>query len=327
MPVPVVIDCDLGTDVDDALALIFALASPEIDVRAVLVSHGNVDLRARLAARLLALAGRVDIPVLRGADRPLRGSRRPAMLGHEGIGVLDCAALGPDAPILEQSAAAWLRDRWTSGPLTVLALGPLTNLALALDARPTDGGNLRAIVMGGMLNPSRYPPSWVGLINNPLFGPEWFDHNTQCDPEASLRCARAGIITRWVTIEVTTHILLRREHVARLFASSQPLSTALQAMVAHWNLPRRFDIGLGSPIPTDGLALLHDPLTVATLIREDLVEYSNVPLSYSVNGGLFHLQQLPPQANTPVVEVSSGVHAEEMLAFFVQRVGDYLLRS
>src|SRR5258708_24602397 len=81
---PLVFDPDIGTDVDDALALALILASPEVRLVGVTVTSGDVELRALIAARLLGLAGRQDVPVLIGPDRTLSSSTVEVMLGHEG---------------------------------------------------------------------------------------------------------------------------------------------------------------------------------------------------------------------------------------------------
>ena len=80
-PVPVVLDTDIGTDVDDALALALALASPEIDLIGVTVVDGNVEVRAEIAARLLGMAGRSDVPVFVGASSPIGIGRMPTWFG------------------------------------------------------------------------------------------------------------------------------------------------------------------------------------------------------------------------------------------------------
>ena len=93
MPRRIVLDTDIGTDVDDALALALALASPELELVAITTVSGDTSLRARIAARLLALAGRADVPVHAGCEQPLAAGGGFAQGGHEGEGILDG---GPD---------------------------------------------------------------------------------------------------------------------------------------------------------------------------------------------------------------------------------------
>src|SRR5262245_43755905 len=100
MPRRVVLGTDIGTDVDDALALALALASPEIELVAITTVSGDTAVRARIAARLLALAGRSEIPVHAGRERSLATPGGFAWFGHEGQGILD----GTGDPVAGESA-------------------------------------------------------------------------------------------------------------------------------------------------------------------------------------------------------------------------------
>jgi inosine-uridine nucleoside N-ribohydrolase len=148
---PLVIDCDPGAD--DALALLMALAAPELDLRLVTVVAGNapVDLCAANARRVLDLAGRADIPVHRGADRPRGGGAVPEAVvhGEDGLAGLDLPppSRGPDGG----DAVAALADAL---PATVAAIGPLSNLA-ALAERGTVPGRL--VVLGGAIGEGNTP--------------------------------------------------------------------------------------------------------------------------------------------------------------------------
>src|SRR5262249_61032694 len=106
MPRRIVLDTDIGTDVDDALALALAVASPELELVAVTTVSGDATLRARIAARLLALAGRGDVPVHAGCARPLGGRSGFAWTGGEGTGILDGTT---DAIAREPAVDALLR--------------------------------------------------------------------------------------------------------------------------------------------------------------------------------------------------------------------------
>ena len=135
-PIPIVVDTDIGADPDDALALVLALASPEVDVRGVTIVSGDVDLRARMAARLLGMAGRPDIPIFRGRGESLDPTREPAMTGTEGQGLLDLPYQGPEATIDATSASDWLVEESRRRPFHLVTIGPLTNVAFALGQDP-----------------------------------------------------------------------------------------------------------------------------------------------------------------------------------------------
>lgn len=107
-PIPIVIDTDIGADPDDAMALAFAAASPETDILGATVVDGDVDLRARLAARILVMAGRADIPVFVDESKSSGPGRGPTMPGFEGSGLLNLPYGGPEAQIEATPAGTWL---------------------------------------------------------------------------------------------------------------------------------------------------------------------------------------------------------------------------
>lgn len=147
MPLPIILDCDPGTD--DALALFLALASPELDVLAITVAGGNVGLNLTLpnALALTALAG-AKVPVYAGADRPLLGSFTSETRVH-GIDGLGGIALPPGgAPCPEHAADAIRRIvRSAKEPVTLVGIAPVTNLALALMTEPSIAANIEQIVL------------------------------------------------------------------------------------------------------------------------------------------------------------------------------------
>ena len=150
----VVLDTDIGTDVDDALALALALASPELELVAVTTVSGDTTLRARIAARLLALAGRTDVPVHAGCAEPLGGTAGFAWFGHEGDGILDRSR---DAVAPEPAVDALLRLFREQDGLELVTIGPLTNVAVALERDPGLAGRIaRLTAMGGWLRGVRH---------------------------------------------------------------------------------------------------------------------------------------------------------------------------
>jgi purine nucleosidase len=228
-PIPVVLDTDIGSDPDDALALILALASPELDLLGVTVVDGDVDLRARIAARLLGLAGRPDIPVFKGCRRPLGPGRGPTMHGHEGRGILDHDHAGPDAPIADTPAPEWLVAAARRRPFHLVGIGPCSNLARALQLDPDLAGRLLGFsAMGGVFDPRGFAAGWRHVFRTTGLRPAALDHNTASDPPAALICARAGPPVTWITAEMTFRVPLHRAAQRRLAAAggrSRPRST------------------------------------------------------------------------------------------------------
>src|SRR5262245_24165922 len=155
MPIPIVLDTDIGSDVDDALCLALAIAAPEIELIAVTHVSGDTRLRARISRRLLDLGGRGAVPVSAGRSEPLDGGRRFVWFGHEGVGILDDE---PGIPVPNDDAVEVLcRIFRTPGDRELVTIGPLTNVAAALDRDPSIAGNVRQLtVMGGYLRGATY---------------------------------------------------------------------------------------------------------------------------------------------------------------------------
>lgn len=246
---PVVIDCDPG--VDDAVALLLAFASPDLlDVKAVTTVAGNVDADRTLAnaLRIRALAGRSGVPVHRGCERPLIGTGRTAahIHGEDGLGGL---GLPParDGPVPAHSVEALIRAIENApGEITICALGPLTNLALALAQRRDLVPDIREIVlMGGAVGPGNVTPR--------------AEFNIHVDPCAARIVFEAGAPVVMVGLDVTHKVRATPDRLAALRGLGTPFGrTAARLM------------GGG---PADGAgAALHDPCVIAWLMRPGLFE-------------------------------------------------------
>ncbi|MBN8873819.1 MAG: nucleoside hydrolase [Rhodospirillales bacterium] len=249
MPIPLILDCDPGTD--DALALFLAFASPELDLRAITVAGGNVGLPQTLpnALALTALA-RARVPVHAGADRPLLGDFRSAhdIHGADGLGGIVLPAGGPAAPDLAVDAIRRIL-RESADPVTLVGIGPATNLALALMAEPSLRARVAEIVlMTGAWGEGNITP-----------GAEF---NAWSDPEALAVLLRTGRPVTLVTLDLTAQALVTPAHLAawRTRGGGTCLRAAcdIQATVP---ASVRFD-RQGAP--------LHDPCAVAWLLRPDL---------------------------------------------------------
>ena len=156
MPIPLVIDTDPG--VDDAVALVLATQSPEVQLLAVTATFGNVAVEASMAncRRVLALAGRADVPVAAGAARPLvhpHPGPAPHVHGPDGLGGHAAEFPEPDGPVTGAGSALALTAavlRRADQPVTIASIGPLTNTALLLAAHPELTSKIgRIVVMGG----------------------------------------------------------------------------------------------------------------------------------------------------------------------------------
>jgi len=317
-PVPVVFDTDIGTDVDDALALAFALGSPEIDLRAVCVGNGDaalLDLRARIAARLLGLAGRGDVPVLRGEAERLSASDRYTHLGSEGEGLLELPFDGRDAPLLDVPAASWLVERSRVERLHVVATGPLTTVAAALRRDASLAGRLRGLsVMGGMVHPEHFSPYWQGWLGEPGHRGEQLDYNTACDPLAALECARSGAALTWVTIEVTLRTGMTRAALAALRAAGTPFCAALARLTEVW--AARHYRHEAHDLPGT-VANWHDPLAMASVVGGPWLTLRTERLAYAVEDSLFTAR---PSGDGAAARVSVAADSAGFEADWLRRV-------
>lgn len=330
-PVPLVIDTDTGTDIDDALALLLALASPEVDLIGVTIVDGDVDLRARMVARLLGMAGRADIPVVKGHGRPLGPGRMPTMRGHEGRGLLDVHYDGAEATILDGPASEWLVATSRRRSFHLAAIGPYTNVAAAVQLDSGFAARLLHLtVMGGMVHEEHFSDEWRRFFGHLGESGAWIDHNTASDPTAALIVARAGAPMTWVTAELTFHLPLTPAGLARIEAVGSPLSDALGRMTRIWNaewfryLPVPYDGP--SPFPANAVACLHDPLALASIFAGDWLTLRRAPLRYAIEGELFRTYAAGDGAVDAVAGVSVAADPPAFERLYLDRVETFLRR-
>lgn len=241
-PRAVILDTDIGTDVDDAMALSLILGLPGVDLLGVSTVYGDTVLRARLARRYGALA-EYGFPVRAGEGTPLSG-REVWWAGHEGSLHSGLAEeTHEDGP-----AADWMVRTVAERPgqVDVLAIGPLTNIALALDADPAFAENVRTLwVMGGAFG-----------------GPERTEHNFRSDATAADRVFSSGIRAVVTGLEVTRRVKVLDTHLRQLKVAGA-LGEALVADIDQWW--RFWDEQWNVP---------HDPVAVLSLARPDLFTLS-----------------------------------------------------
>jgi purine nucleosidase len=249
MAIPIILDCDPGTD--DAFALLLALASPELEVLAVTVAGGNVGLDCTLpnALALVGLAG-AKVPVYAGADRPLLGAfvNETRVHGVDGLGGIALPAGSRAAPGV---AADAIRDilRGARQPITLVGVAPATNLALALMTEPALADRVECIVlMTGAWGEGNATPS--------------AEFNALNDPEALavlLACGRPVVLA---TLELTAQALC----TPALLTTMREAGTG-RCMRTLCDI--QATVPLGPRFAGTGAAL-HDPCTIAWLIRPDL---------------------------------------------------------
>ncbi len=252
-PRRIIIDTDPG--IDDAMAIFLALRSPELKVEAITPVAGNVPLDLTLpnALRLLEIADRTDIPVAAGASHPL--VRRLATAGHvHGVnGLAGVEFPEPKTKPVRETAPEIIRRivRENPGEITIVGVGPLTNVALALRADPELANMIPAIaIMGGSLSGGNMTPA--------------AEFNLYVDPEAARIVFDANIPLTMVGLDVTRKCRVSEEHIKQLEAANNPVSQAAGKILRATYERMRHG---GEVTDID----LHDALAVASLIDHDVI--------------------------------------------------------
>lgn len=249
----VILDTDIGSDVDDALALAMIFGASEIELLGVTTVYGDVRLRALVTRRLARLAGRDGLAVVPGAERPLTGDDA-WWAGFEGRLYDD---LNAEAYLEDVSAVEFLTGTVAERPgeVDVVAIGPLTNLAEAIRADEGFARNVRRLyVMGGRFD--RPEP----------------EHNFRSDAVAAAEVFASGIPVTVIGLEITTQARIGPDHLGEI-AAAGALGRQLEAEVRQWwNFT-----GEESNVP-------HDPLAVLAMLRTDLLGSRPVRVSVVPDG-------------------------------------------
>jgi len=286
----IILDTDPG--IDDALALFLALSSPDVRLEAITTVGGNVnvDLTTYNALALLELAGRTDIPVARGSNRPI--VRQPMYAEHvhgdNGLGGLQLPE--PQIKAIDSHAVDVIIE---------------TNIALALRREPRLAQSVREVViMGGALRvPGNTTPS--------------AEFNIYVDPHAAHIVLHAGWPIRLVTLDTTMQAELRREQVEMLASSESPVTDAIRQMLAYY-----FDV-FG---PQNGVSAfhMHDPLCLAAAFQPDLISWEPSFVDVELHGTLTLGETVayfgPLITQSPNILASVGVDAGRFIQLFLQRI-------
>jgi pyrimidine-specific ribonucleoside hydrolase len=265
-PRRIIIDTDPG--IDDAMAIFLALRSPELKVEAITPVCGNVPLDLTLpnALRLLEIAGRTDVPVAAGASHPLL--RRLVTSGHvHGVnGLAGVEFPEPKIKPVHETAPEIIRRivRENPGEITIVAVGPLTNVAMALRADPELASMIPAVtLMGGSLSGGNITPA--------------AEFNLYVDPEAARIVFDANIPLTMVGLDVTRKCLVSEQHIKQLEAASNPVSQAAgKIMRATYERMRH-----GGEVTE---IALHDALAVASLIDPGVITRKDYYVEVETSG-------------------------------------------
>jgi inosine-uridine nucleoside N-ribohydrolase len=284
-PEKIIIDTDIGDDIDDAFALALALRSPELEILGVTTGFGDTETRARLTDRFLGEAGRSDIPVAVGASTPTKNplnQRRYAEGGHF-------------AKSFHPAAVDFLLDqiRRYPGQITLVAIGPLMNLGAAIDKDAAAFRKLkRVVIMGGCIKRG-YGDLGYTSPHGPQ--PEW---NILNDVASAQKLFAAGVPVAVMPLD-STQLKLDEVKRAFLFSQGTPITDALTLLYHQW----------GQQTPT-----LFDPMTIAYVVNPKLCPVQSMRIRVDEEGNTL------TEAGPPNAEVCLDSNSEEFFRFYLPRV-------
>ena len=318
MPQRVIIDTDPG--IDDAAAILLALASPELSVEALTTVYGNgpVETCTDNAFRILHAAGRLDIPVFQGAGKPLLRPPNEGWAslihGHDALGNSDSPLPSASAQYTSgRHAALEIIDRVTASPgeITVLALGRLTNLALALSLEPSLAQSVAAIiVMGGAIA----VPGNVSAVASA---------NLYEDPEAAAIVYCSGATLVQVGLDVCNLVTISKPNLKRIAAADTP-TTRLLAAAATYLQKSYVERGLLDP---EAGVRFNDFPAVAYAIDSGFFQtahwYVEIETGSPVTRGQTVAHRHDPSGRPANATVCLDVDAHRLADLFTQRIVDY----
>lgn len=288
----IILDTDIGDDIDDAFALALAISSPELELVGVTTVHGPVEKRARIARKILNWAGRTDIPVIpgfRGCGAPEHEPNQAAWAN--GVGLQPPAQAAVDYILQEVEEYA--------GEVTVVAIGALSNLSRCMVEEPDVAQDMaELVIMGGSVR-----KGYAGALE-PVA-----EYNIACDPEAAARVFNSGAKLTVVPLDATGTLMLPDKHLQAIRASNGPLALALKELMPLWQTG-----GQQRPV-------LHDPLTVALTFDRSLGRFEEMRLDVTGDGLTVATEGEP---NTSVCVEADG---ERLFGLVAGRIAAYEARQ
>lgn len=286
-PIPIILDTDIGTDVDDAFALGLILASPELKLHAVTTSGGQTEDRAWIACRFLTQCGKAGIPVAAGAEPQAKSEvndqiqyrRHPAAVFNRTL-----------KPVKEPAAEVLFSElKKQPGEITVVAIGPLTNVARLLADHPEAAKLMKGLViMGGSV--------FAGYSGKAPAEAEW---NIKLDVAAARKVLESGIPLTIVPLDATALAKVPPEEQQKLFAAGRPLAWQVANLLELWN----------QPVPT-----LFDPVAVASLLRPGEFKFEELQLTLNDQG------LMAVGKGKPNVRVAVSAKQEQLVRWIMERI-------
>lgn len=308
--VRIILDTDLamgaGSDIDDGFALALAHAERDIQIDLITTVNGNTDVESATALTLeLTRRLAIDAPVVKGASTPFTHPDRvrvpdPATIATYGAGM---------APTPGYAAAA-IADLVMANPgeITIVAIGPLTNVAAAIALEPRLAGAVKEIVMMG------------GVFLQTRTGPVAGEFNVWIDPEAAAAVLRSGAPQRWVGLDVTTKVRLTRDHARRMLEAPGEFAPFAGETTLTW-IDYLHTRDPGDPLNEDSCAM-HDPLAVAAIVRPEFLTWApahvEVVTGDGTGRGVMVTDLLTArEPTTPNCQIAVAVDADAFMSYFL----------
>jgi len=288
--VKLVLDTDIGGDIDDALALALVMNSPEIELLAVTTVNTDPPLRARIAAKMLRTWGREDVPVAPGQRDMFDGSPTYEKDINQAVVLTgdDQQPGGDGVDLIIDTVGSH------PGEVDLMPIGPMTNIAVAFQRAPELAAKVgRLVIMGGTLHSERKVES-----------------NIKCDPAAAAHVFGLPVEKVLIPLDVTMRCKYREQYHSELAAAESERSALI------WQMIRAWQIGRGQIEP-----ILHDPLAVAVSFAPELVTLEPMCLTVATDAAPgVEPGQLIVQDAEPNMQVAMDVDAERFESLFAERL-------
>ena len=307
MPKRIILDTDPG--IDDALAILLAIASPELSLEGLSVVHGNCSLEqaTRNGLSILELANASHIPLAKGCELPLVQPSQLAPETHGNTGLGYAKLPEPRIKPTVQHGCDFLIEQVMSNPgeITLVAIGPLTNVALAMRKEPKFAKSLKELViMGGAI---RHEGNTTALA----------EFNTYVDPHAAHIVYHSGAPITLVPMDVSYQCILTASDVERLLKLASPLPKFIKAATDFYMEYHDSYQGIKG-------CVINDPLALALTFAPELCDYEHLPVDVDISGGVsmgktfadFYNYQKKP-AN---MRVALGVRQRDFIELFMERM-------
>jgi purine nucleosidase len=292
----IIIDTDIGDDIDDALAISLAVKSPEIDLIGVTTVYKNTAARARLAKKVLEMLGRAETPVYIGCAQPLINKVEAEEIPNQYSEDMGGMEVHTDMDAVDYIIKTVMKSE---GDISIVPIGPLTNIALAIVKKPEIKNKIKSIVMMGGAYYFHYN-----------------EYNIECDPEAARIVFESGIQIKAVGLDVTLKCQLTQQDVERIEHPHSEITQFLSELIGRWTSINNY------------LPILHDPLAVFAVFDKEFLEFKEERIVIETKGdftrGATHNQTSYRWGNTDPINsniwAAKNVDHQKFTRLFMDRV-------